>query len=66
MKSSQKSLKKSHVSLYRKIKKKELSKTEENKIDPEEMYRIFGNPKLQWIKSKNVSGNEKQHRAMSQ
>lgn len=47
MKSSQKSLKKSHVSLYRKIKKKELYKTEENKIDPEEMYRIFGNLKLQ-------------------
>ena len=46
--------------------RKKLSKTEENKVDPEEMYRIFGNPKLQWIKSKNVSGNEKQHRAMLQ
>ena len=54
------------TTIYRKIKSGELSKTEDNKIDPAEMSRVFGNPKSQWNKCNNVSDNEKQHRATLQ
>ena len=54
------------TTIYRKIKSRELSKTEDNKIDPAEMSRVFGSPKLQWNKRNNVSENEKQHRATLQ
>ena len=54
------------TTIYRKIKSRELSKTEDNKIDPAEMSRVFGSPKSQWNKRNNVSENEKQHRATLQ
>lgn len=54
------------TTIYRKIKSGELSKTEDNKIDPAEMSRVFGSPKSQWNKRNNVSENEKQHRATLQ